>query len=100
LTLLCAVCVAAEGATAVVYAAEDLLTGRPVALKVCLQSTWLHIHDRAAAGQKLAYLHTDAMNHGPVMSQWLHVWLIDSLLAGVLLSTRKLAYVSYVPNTA
>lgn len=29
--LLCA----AEGATAVVYAAEDLLTGRPVALKVC-----------------------------------------------------------------
>lgn len=30
--LLCAV---AEGATAVVYAAEDLLTGRPVALKVC-----------------------------------------------------------------
>jgi hypothetical protein len=40
------------------------------------------------------------MNHGPVMRQWLHVWLIDSLLAGVLLSTRKLAYVSYVPNTA
>jgi hypothetical protein len=33
LTLL--LCAAAEGATAVVYAAEDLLTGRPVALKVC-----------------------------------------------------------------